>query len=125
MVSCRVRTVPQRALFPLAVAVVMWLAALPAAVAAAPGGLNVIPTAGVYGPGVVSLEHQAQGEGRLFVRDCGDLALVQVGVARGLGIGVGKCAESSAPEPYLASARISSAVSGRAHTFTSSITPWK
>jgi hypothetical protein len=75
-----------------------------AAALAAPGGLNVIPTVDVYDPGVLNLEYQTEGAGRLFGRDCRRLVLTQWGAARGLEVGLDKCV-SEPGEPVLLNAK--------------------
>lgn len=104
MISCEVQTPLARMLTMVTLLAPLSLAVPDTGVHAAPNGLNVIPTADIYDPGVASLEFQTEGEGRLFGQDCDDLALVQVGVARGLDIGVDKCMDSS-DEPYLFNAK--------------------
>ena len=80
-----------------AMIVALWLAALSAGALAAPSGLNVIPTADVYDPGVPSVEFQSEGEGRLFGPEYGSHALVQCGVAHGLELGMDQCVSDGGP----------------------------
>lgn len=104
MISCKVQTPLARMLSIVTLLAPLSLAAPRAVVQAEPSGLNVVPTADIYDPGVPSVEYQVEGEGRLFARDCSNLVLVQLGVARGLDVGVDKCVDSSG-EAYLFNAK--------------------
>jgi hypothetical protein len=57
----------------------------------APSGLNVIPTADIYDPGVASLEFETDGQSRIFGRGHHSFVLFQVGTAQNLEVGADKC----------------------------------
>lgn len=61
----------------------------------APSGLNVIPTADVLDQGGISLEAESAGSGRPWSDNCDQFALLQVGVGKGLEIGLDRCLNDS------------------------------
>lgn len=68
---------------------------------AAPNGLNLIPTADVYEPGIISLEFQTDAEKRPFGAAQTRYALLQFGVAPGIEFGVDNCINKSESSPLL------------------------
>ena len=58
---------------------------------AAPSRLNIIPTADVLDRGVISLETESAGAGRLWGADCDRFALFQTGIGNGIELGVDRC----------------------------------
>ncbi|MGC8833910.1 MAG: hypothetical protein ACP5R4_07620 [Armatimonadota bacterium] len=67
----------------------------------APNGLNLIPTADVYEPGIVSLEFQTDAEKRPFGTAQTRYALLQFGVAPGIEFGVDNCINKAESSPLL------------------------
>jgi hypothetical protein len=68
---------------------------------AAPNGLNLIPTADVYEPGVVSLEFQTDAEKRPFGAAQARYMLLQFGIAPGIEFGIDNCINESGSSPLL------------------------
>lgn len=57
----------------------------------APSGLSSIPTTDVLESGTVSIETESNGSGRPWGRKCDHFSLLQVGLGKGVEIGVDRC----------------------------------
>ncbi len=66
------------------------VSAIASAAAAAPTGLNIIPTADLLGAGEAALEYEVDGV-HLFDSDCSSWALLQIGVSDRVELGVDRC----------------------------------